>query len=157
MSEHPIAIEAVDPESDDARWCLARYFDELTVLFEDGFDPSKAHPVDPDDLRPPRGICLVARQDGVLVGTGSLKPSGPDAGYIKRMWVAPKARGTGLGKRLLGDLEAWAIELGYGSVRLETKRELTRAIAMYRKHGYHEIERFNEELYGDFWFEKKLT
>ncbi len=151
-----LRIEAVDPESAEARWCVEQYFTELATLFEDGFDPAQAHPVDPRDLRPPRGVCLVAESNGVLVGTGSLKPLEPTIGYIKRMWVSPEARGLGLGKRILSELEDWARRLEYTHVRLETKRELERAIAMYRNRGYVEIERFNEELYGDFWFEKAL-
>ena len=151
-----LRIKAVDPESADARWCVEQYFTELGTLFEDGFDPSQARPVDPRDLTPPRGVCLVAESNGVLLGTGSLKPLESTVGYIKRMWVSPEARGLGLGKRILSELEDWARRLEYTHVRLETKRELKRAIAMYRTRGYVAIERFNDELYGDFWFEKTL-
>ena len=152
----PVVIEAVDPTSPAAEWCLAQYFAELTTLFEDGFDASKAHPVDRAELTPPHGVCLVARLGDTWIATGSLKPLQPGIGYIKRMWVAPQARGTGLGKRILSELEDRARGLGYERVRLETKRELRRAITMYRNNGYRDIERFNEEIYGDFWFEKTL-
>ena len=150
-------IEPVDPESTEAQWCVAQYFAELAVLFEGGFDASQALPVDPRDLMPPRGVCLVARASGNPIGTGSLKPLEPGVAYIKRMWVAQDARGAGLGKRILTSLEEWAVELGYERVRLETNRALEGAIAMYRKYGYREIERFNDEPYGDYWFEKSLT
>ena len=41
-------------------------------------------------------------------------------------------------------------------VRLDTNRALTEAIAMYRRSGYVEVERFNEERYAHHWFEKAL-
>lgn len=152
----PIVIGPSDPESEEAVWCVEQYFAELATLFEGGFDASAGLPVDPDDLKPPRGVCLVAWLDGQPVGSGSLKPLEPGIGYIKRMWVSKKARGRGLGKRLLRELEAWASTLGYEKVRLETNRTLTAAIEMYRKYGYTEIGRFNAEVYGDYFFEKSL-
>lgn len=152
-----ITIQPADPESDDARWCVEQYFAELATLFEGGFDASAGLPVDPEDLKPPRGVCLVARMNDRPVASGSLKPLEPGIGYIKRMWVSKDARGRGLGKRILRELEEWAATLGYEKVRLETNRSLETAIAMYRKHGYTEIERFNAEIYGDYFFEKKLS
>jgi len=151
-----VPIEPVDPESPEAQWCRDRYFEELRVVFEDGFDPAHALPIDPVELRPPNGVCLVARARGEPIATGSLKPIGEGYGYIKRMWVAPDARGAGLGKRVLVALEEWARTLGYRGVRLETKRELSRAVAMYEASGYRRVERFNDEVYADFWFEKKF-
>ena len=73
------------------------------------------------------------------------------------MWVAPSTRGLGVGRRMLGALEAWAADQGAPAVRLETNRSLTEAIAMYRSSGYVEVDAFNDEPYGDHWFEKRLT
>jgi ribosomal protein S18 acetylase RimI-like enzyme len=66
-------------------------------------------------------------------------------------------RGMGLGGRLLREVEASAERLGAASVRLDTNRALTEAIAMYRAHGYVEIPDYNGEPYADFWFEKRLA
>ena len=68
----------------------------------------------------------------------------------------PDVRGLGLGARLLREVEAAAVRLGAPSVRLDTNRSLTEAIAMYRARGYVEIPDFNGERYADFWFEKRL-
>ena len=57
---------------------------------------------------------------------------------------------------MLGALETWAAEQGAPAVRLETNRSLTEAIAMYRSSGYREVDAFNDEPYGDHWFEKPL-
>jgi ribosomal protein S18 acetylase RimI-like enzyme len=72
------------------------------------------------------------------------------------MWVAPEARGLGLGRLLLRELENRAKSLGYRKVRLETERSLTEAQQLYRASGYVEVSPFNDELYAHHWFEKAL-
>lgn len=73
------------------------------------------------------------------------------------MWVAPQARGAGLARRLLEALEAQAADFGMRRVRLDTNRSLGEAQALYRKAGYRQIERYNDNLYADFFFEKELA
>jgi len=149
------AIE--DPTTVDARWCLAQYFAELNARFEGGFDPGRSLLPDASDLRPPVGAFLIARLRNRPVGCGALKFQDDGSAYLKRMWIAPAARGIGLGRRLLHELERVAREAGASAVRLETNRALTEAIALYRREGYVEVEAFNDEPYGDYWFEKRLT
>ena len=72
------------------------------------------------------------------------------------MWVSPEARGLGLGRRLLQELERYAKDAGVAVVRLETNRTLQEAIALYRSSGYHEVPRFSDEPYAHHWFEKRL-
>ena len=72
------------------------------------------------------------------------------------MWVDPAARGLGLGRRLLQELERQAREHGAQIVRLETNRALTEAISLYQSSGYREVPSFNQEHYADHWFEKTL-
>jgi len=149
-------IECVDPASDAARWCVAQYFAELQRRFERGFDPARSVSPDDAELRPPRGAFLVASVDGEPVACGGLKTLAPGVGYLKRMWVADSMRGLGFGGRMLRALETQARDLGLRTLRLETNRALTEAIAMYRRSGYVEIPRFNDEPYGDFFFERRL-
>ena len=73
------------------------------------------------------------------------------------MWVAPAARGLGVGRKLLDALEQRAREHGSRTVRLETNRSLTEAITMYRGAGYVEVDAFNAEPYAHHWFEKRLS
>ncbi|HEX6107851.1 MAG TPA: GNAT family N-acetyltransferase, partial [Ktedonobacteraceae bacterium] len=75
---------------------------------------------------------------------------------LKRMWVAPRARGLGLGRRLLLALEHSAREAGVAVLHLETNRTLIEAIELYRHSGYQEVEAFNGEPYAHHWFEKHL-
>ena len=73
------------------------------------------------------------------------------------MWVAPEARGLGLGRRLLEDAERYACEAGATVLQLETNRALREAIALYRSSGYVEVPAFNDEPYAHHWFEKRLS
>jgi DNA-binding MarR family transcriptional regulator/ribosomal protein S18 acetylase RimI-like enzyme len=155
-SQIEIAVE--DPASDDAHWCVQQYFDELAERFEGGFDPAKAIQLSVDELTPPAGLMLVARLRGRPVGCGSLRSHGLEPTHLKRMWIARDIRGAGLGRRLLRELERHAVEvLGASAVQLETNRSLTEAIALYRASGYAEVPRFNDEIYGDHWFAKRLA
>ncbi|MEK8108599.1 GNAT family N-acetyltransferase [Micromonospora sp. M12] len=70
--------------------------------------------------------------------------------------MADTVRGLGVGRRLLGELERYAAERGATAVRLDTNRNLTEAIALYRAAGYREIEAYNTEHYAHHWFEKQL-
>ena len=72
------------------------------------------------------------------------------------MWLAPAARGLGLGRRLLAELEACALAGGAHSARLETSAVLTEALALYRSAGWVEVQAFNDEPFADHWFEKAL-
>jgi DNA-binding MarR family transcriptional regulator/predicted N-acetyltransferase YhbS len=139
----------------DAQRCLTRYFAELNQRFETGFDAAEALEAALHDLAPPAGMLLVARLRGEPVGCGGLILY-PDAPLIKRMWVAPEARGLGLGRRLLGELERLARETGARAIRLDTNRVLAEAITLYRSAGYQEVPRFSGERYAHHWFEKAL-
>ena len=107
-------------------------------------------------LRPPRGLFVVASLRAEPVGCGGLKlPSGEPA-EVKRMWVDGSVRGLGVGRRLLGELERRAAESGARTIRLETNGALTEAISLYRSSGYEEIEPFNDEPLAHHWFAKSL-
>jgi DNA-binding MarR family transcriptional regulator/GNAT superfamily N-acetyltransferase len=151
-----VVVAAEDPSSPDARRCLEAYAAELDRRFGGGFDPALSRPADDDDLRPPAGLLLVARLRDRAVGCGALRLPPRAPADLKRMWVAPDARGLGLGRRLLRELEAHAAGAGASVVRLETNAALTEAIALYRASGYREVAPFNDEPYADHWFEKHL-
>ena len=99
---------------------------------------------------------MLARLRGEPIGCGALKFGAADATEIKRMWIAAGARGLGVGRRLLGELEAEAARRGATTVRLDTNRNLTEAISLYRAAGYHEVPAFNDERYAHHWFEKSV-
>ncbi|HEV2580119.1 MAG TPA: GNAT family N-acetyltransferase, partial [Ktedonobacteraceae bacterium] len=151
-----VQITVAYPTSQDARWCIEQYFTELGQRFETGFDPTLGISAHPHELVPPAGLLLVACLRGEPVGCGALKFHENTVGELKRMWVAPRARGLGLGRRLLEALEHKAREAGMTVIHLETNRTLIEAIELYRHSGYQEVAAFNDEPYAHHWFEKRL-
>ena len=145
----------IEPEdSPEARHCVAAYYKELDERFENGFDSANGgYAGKPAEAS---GAFLMARLHGRAVGCGALKPIDITTGEIKRMWVAPEARGLGIARRLLEALEDQARQSGRRRVVLDTNRSLLEAQAMYRKAGYRETERYNDNPYADFFFEKEL-
>jgi DNA-binding MarR family transcriptional regulator/GNAT superfamily N-acetyltransferase len=147
-----VAVE--DPHTPAARACIAAYFAELDDRVEGGFDPTVTIPADPDELTEPRGLLLLARLHDQPIGCAALKLHGDEPAEIKRMWVARSARGLGVGRRLLSEVEEHARARGARVLRLETIHELTEATALYRSAGYREVAPFNGEPHADHWFEK---
>ncbi|MEV4136547.1 helix-turn-helix domain-containing GNAT family N-acetyltransferase [Dactylosporangium sp. NPDC049742] len=151
-----VELTVCPPADPRARACLRAYARELSQRFDDGFDTGVSRPVDDEDLTPPRGAFLLATLSGEPVGCGALKLHRDAPAEIKRVWVSGTVRGLGLGRRILGELERHAAEAGHRSVRLDTNRNLTEAIALYRSTGYKEVPAFNDEPYAHHWFEKRL-
>jgi len=151
-----VEFAVVDPTDPVAREATRRYFAELAERFEKGFDESAAISANDEEVRLPRGITLVASLHGEPAALGLLKFHG-DWAHLKRMWLSPSLRGIGLGSRLLQTLESQAAGHGIRTIKLETNRALTEAIALYHQAGYREVDAFNDEPHGDHWFEKELT
>jgi len=152
-----VEIAPADPSSADAQKCLEQYFGEITARFPEGFDRDVDGTADALDFVPPGGCLFVARLFGEPIGCGAMRTLEAGVGEIKRMWVSPKARGLGLGRKLLGELEGVARRNKMRAVRLDTNRSLTEALQLYRSSGYREIGRFNDNPYAHHWFEKALS
>jgi GNAT superfamily N-acetyltransferase len=95
-----------------------------------------------NELIAPRSSLYIARVSEVDVGIGGLKAVSDDLAEIKRMYVAPAARGLGAGTTILTRLIDDAREYGYGTVRLESAAFMHEAHALYRRSGFVEIEPF---------------
>ena len=145
-----------DPTSADAKRCLDSYYAELDERFESGFDRGATRQIAASELRPPSGLLFLAYLGKEAVACGALKFHDGRVGEVKRLWVAPKARGIGLGRRLLATLERSAKKSGVKVVHLDTNRALTEAISLYKSSGYVEFEPFNDERYAHHWFEKRI-
>jgi len=151
-----IVIEERDPRHDDARYCLSEYYAELARRFENGFEVSLSRDPEAADMIRPRGTFLVAMSDGLPIGCVGLKGAGSEVAEIKRLWVAPSARGIGLARRLMTAAEDAARELSINILRLDTNSALPEAQQLYRRTGWTEIDRFNDDPYPDTFFEKHL-
>jgi len=153
-----LKIETVDPASDNAaKRCLRAYFAELDRRSDSGFDVAAGISAEPHEVTPPAGLFLVAYVNGEPVGCGAVKHHLGAPSEIKRMWVAESARGLGIGRRILSELEVDAVRRGATTARLETNQNLVEAISMYRSGGYGEVPAFNDEPFAHHWFEKQLT
>ncbi|MBL0190331.1 MAG: GNAT family N-acetyltransferase [Saprospiraceae bacterium] len=62
------------------------------------------------------------------------------------MYTAPEGRNNGFGTKVLEELEAWAIELGYQSAILETSKSMQDAVHLYQKNGYLVIPNYDQYI-----------
>ncbi|MBR0901755.1 bifunctional helix-turn-helix transcriptional regulator/GNAT family N-acetyltransferase [Bradyrhizobium liaoningense] len=156
LTRERVSLNEIDPQSAEAHYCLGEYYAELGRRFKQGFDVSLSRDPDAKDMRRPRGTFVVAMSDTLPIGCVGLK--GTDHGYaeIKRLWVAPAARGLRLGRRLMDATEDAARGLGITLLRLDTNSALPEAGQLYRTTGWREIPRFNDDPYPDLFFEKRL-
>lgn len=76
---------------------------------------------------------------------------------LTRVYVDPRARGTGGGAALLRALEDAGRELGAERVRLDTRSDLVEARRLYARQGYVEIPAYNTGPYAEHWFEKPIS
>jgi DNA-binding MarR family transcriptional regulator/GNAT superfamily N-acetyltransferase len=152
-----VQIVATDPEHEDARFCLDRYTEELNSRSNRTFDPTVGATARPDEVRPPAGQFFIARLHDEPIGCGAVKHHVNAPAEIKRMWIAPQARGLGLGRRLLQTLESCARGAGATFARIETNSDLTEALTLYTSAGWSQVEAFNDEPYADRWLEKSLV
>jgi len=88
----------------------------------------------------PDGVFLVVRgDDGRAIGCGGVCRFDEARAELKRMYVVPEARGRGLGRLLLAELEAEARRLGYAGIVLETGDRQPEALGLYVSAGYERI------------------
>jgi DNA-binding MarR family transcriptional regulator/GNAT superfamily N-acetyltransferase len=146
-----VNIVETDPRSAAARRSLEEYYAELARRFAHGFDVTRSRDPDAAEMIRPRGAFFVALVEGRGIGCVGLKGD-----EVKRLWVAPPARGLGLARRLLEAVEQAARENGVTTLRLDTNSALPEAAALYRGAGWREIARFNDDPYPDQFFEKRL-
>jgi GNAT superfamily N-acetyltransferase len=150
-----VAAEPFD-SSEVQALCTAQQA-EMLELYEGEADigPTRDAPM----FVPPRGIFLVVRDDdGQAVACGGVTRFDDTRGELKRMYVLPEARGRGLGRLVLDELERQARRLGFASLVLETGDRQEAALALYLNSGYERIPCYppydSREL--SLCFEKRL-
>ncbi len=125
-----VALESPDqPEIANFLAASDRYAQSL-------YPAESNHLVDLSVLAAPNVSFFVARSDAVALGCGALVGNGDGSGELKRMWVAPAARGRGVGCRILEAIEERARLQGLGVLRLETGIHQPEAIGLYRRYGF---------------------
>jgi ribosomal protein S18 acetylase RimI-like enzyme len=110
----------------------------------------------PGGYAPPEGRLLLAFVERQLAGCVALRRFAAEIGEMKRLYVRPEFRGTGLGRELARQLIAEAKDAGYKLLRLDSLPRMERAIAMYRGLGFYEIPRYSDNPDGAICFETQL-
>lgn len=109
---------------------------ELDAYQDTLYPPESRHALDLASLKQPNVLFAVARDGArVALGCGAIV-LGPEFGELKRMYVSPRCRGQGVGKRLIALLESQAAERGCTLLKLETGPYQPEALGLYERCGY---------------------
>jgi uncharacterized protein (DUF952 family) len=147
-------MDAGRPPASDLIEAMVQEMDEL---YGGRIDVPGMPSAAPADFVRPKGTFLVGFLDGEPVTGGGVKTLEPGLGEIKRMYVAPEARGRGIARRLLTALEDAARRLGHDRVRLDTGPDQPEAKHLYQSAGYVEIANYNDNPKATYFGEKHLT
>jgi GNAT superfamily N-acetyltransferase len=141
-SETDITIERCDLLSPTAADLIAALNAELSKTYP---EPGATHfRLGPEEVAEGKGVFVVALYGGKAAGCGALRTLGEGIGEIKRMYVRPDQRGSGIGRRVLAALEAEARALGLTRIVLETGLRQGAALGLYETAGYLRIPAYGE-------------
>lgn len=144
MAPETVTIERAALTADASRTLIAALNAELSGTYP---EPGANHfGLDPEEVEEGRGAFLIVRQDGTPVGCGAVRLLDAQTGELKRMYVSPAVRGSGLGRRLVAALEAEARALGVRRLVLETGTRQHAALALYEATGFRRIPLYGEYL-----------
>jgi len=136
---------------------LDAYFAERVEGFASG--SYRVPRPDPARFRHPGLFLRIEEDEGAPLAVGGVREIEPADGRrleVKHLYVAPAARGSGIGRRLLTLLEAHARRVGATWLVLDTNRSLEAAGGLYRSSGFEPVEPFNDNPNATDWFAKRL-
>ncbi|HIQ81477.1 MAG TPA: GNAT family N-acetyltransferase [Candidatus Pullichristensenella stercorigallinarum] len=111
-------------------------------LHAQGYDAEAQSPL--EKYAPPRGRLYIALWDGVPCGCAALRGLEGEFCEMKRLYVRPGNRGRHIGGALVERLIADARDIGYRHMRLDTFPFMESAIRLYRRYGFYDIARYND-------------
>ncbi|HEX6465687.1 MAG TPA: GNAT family N-acetyltransferase [Terriglobales bacterium] len=146
-------VQATSPaDVRDTRELLLEYASSLgfSLCFQ-SFDKELAGL--PGEYGPPEGMLLLARMGSIPAGCVALRKLEADTCEMKRLYVRPQFRGTGLGDELTHRILQSARTLGYARMRLDTiATTMQAAVRLYRKLGFAEVPPYRENPIPDAIF-----
>ena len=157
MSDAITLIAATSPEQAElARTLFREYAAAIGVDLEyQGFAAELA--ALPSPYTAPHGVLLIAQINGATAGCVALRRLGEETGEMKRLYVRPTYRSSGLGQHLVEAVIGAARDAGYRALRLDTLPSMAAAQGLYRRLGFEEIAAYNtSHLPGTRFFELKL-
>jgi GNAT superfamily N-acetyltransferase len=131
------------------------YFSDIASRYP-GWSPDLIPSADPAEVAPPVGAWVVAYLGDQPVGCGGVKRLDDVSAELKRIYLAAAARGRGLGRLILEQLEQHARALGYERLRLDTGDLQPEALGLFRAAGYEQIPDYNGNTWATYWMEKRL-
>jgi len=168
-------FRAVPVSSPAAAELLEAYFAERRETFPSGKGSYRTASPSDATFTPPAGSFLVVEDDDAVDDDGAAEPGTAHAlacggvrridptgeglvrYEVKHVYVRPEARGRGLGRLLMAELEEVAADLGADLVVLDTNESLLAAGALYRATGYREVEPYNDNPNATTWFAKPVA
>ncbi|WP_051851810.1 GNAT family N-acetyltransferase [Streptomyces sp. NRRL F-5650] len=140
QADHEWTLTAVPYGSPDARALAQALYQEQLATYGTADDPEATESAEFDA---PNGLFLLARLgDGPALACGGWRTLNTAAAEIKRMYVAPPARGQGLGRRILAALEQDVLGRGPTEILLETGIRNVAALGLYTACGYEPIRSY---------------
>ncbi|WP_043264167.1 GNAT family N-acetyltransferase [Streptomyces sp. CT34] len=161
----PWAVSAEPVGSPVARALLREYYTEVADRYLVLHEGRRSTPEEIDegvaeypstDLMPPNGVLLVARHGDEVAGCVGARLLDARTAELKQMFVRPAKRGLGGAGGLLRAAESAALRMGAERIRLDTRLDLTEAVALYRRHGFVEIDPYHDDVYAEIFFEKRV-
>lgn len=141
MTGSLLVTEIDMPDLNGVRALFEEYAASLPMSLDfQGFDRELAEL--PGDYAPPRGALLVARAGEEIVGCVALRPIDSTTCEMKRLFIRPSQRGSGLGRQLVQAIVARGRALGYERMRLDTGPWMKAAHALYTEAGFREIPQY---------------
>ena len=154
-------ITLTDPSSAEALAIIRSYYDDIVTRYH-GRPVTEAELDEilldepSDDLQGETGAFLVAFEIDDAVGCCGIRYIDADTAELTRVFVAPQARGRGLARLFIDELESIARGTGRTVIRLDVRSDLVEARGLYARLGFREVPAFNDSPYAGYWMAKNL-
>jgi GNAT superfamily N-acetyltransferase len=156
MCQAVLSLTVEPSESAQSLAMQNAFFADIAARYP-GWQPASSQAVNSNELAPPNGVWLIACLDGQAVGCGGLQRLSANTAEIRRIFIDGQARGRGIGRALLNELESRGRLIGYQHLRLTTGDQQPEALRLFESAGYIEIPPFTSGAFTRHWMEKTLT